>query len=635
MDGAGGLRAVVLSGKAEHMLPGIADSSVDAVICDPPYGLAEHKPEVIAKALAAWLAGDRMHVPDGRGFMSMAWDKFVPPPGIWDECFRVLKPGGHMAVFAGTRTQDLMGLSIRLAGFEIRDSLHWITGEGFPKNRSTQLKPAHEPIILARKPFRGSMAANVQEHGTGAMNLAACTVGRAPGDRTEYGGNGDEPSAASYGVITGQRARVAYKPGTGGRWAPNLLLTHTADCQPAGTRKVKPSNGSGRASAKSGGIGGGMFGDGTPDLIGGAHVDSDGTETVQAWSCAPGCPVAGLDAQSGISSEKARVLNRNGKRQMDGWGLTAESKGIVHGDTGGASRFFPQFAWDPEYDLPFLTSECVLYGMLTGCERVNGAVTRSLAGDLHPGSAASDVRAFQPRPDEARPESLMSSALTADSSSVTTQATAGGTVPADATAKSGVQSALLALYAESLCGSCATAIAQSVAAMQHGHSVTQALGLPSTGDFSEQILNHSLALFAEDLVKSGTILTTAGSMTSLGCAVDAISMYITRVSRPGASESVPEFMKYQAKAAKRERPVAGGVKPHPTVKPLALMRWLVRLLCPPDGMILDPFTGTAPVVQAALLEGFRCIAMDSWPDAIAHARVRLAAYTETGEVVFG
>ena len=65
--------------------------------------------------------------------MGREWDKFVPPPGIWDECFRVLKPGGHMLVFAAPRTADLMGLSIRLAGFEIRDSLHWLQGAGFPK----------------------------------------------------------------------------------------------------------------------------------------------------------------------------------------------------------------------------------------------------------------------------------------------------------------------------------------------------------------------------------------------------------------------------------------------------------------------------------------------------------------------
>lgn len=114
---------------ALDVLPTLPDASVDAVVCDPPYGLADHHPRVIAEALAAWLAGDRAYVPDGPGgFMGRAWDRFVPPPAVWDECLRVLKPGGHLVAFAAPRTADLMGLSIRLAGFEIRDSLHWIFG---------------------------------------------------------------------------------------------------------------------------------------------------------------------------------------------------------------------------------------------------------------------------------------------------------------------------------------------------------------------------------------------------------------------------------------------------------------------------------------------------------------------------
>jgi site-specific DNA-methyltransferase (adenine-specific) len=96
--------------------------AVDAVVTDPPYGLADLKPKVVIKALAEWLAGARSFVPDGRGFMSTRWDRFVPPPAAWDECYRVLKPGGCLLAFAAPRTADLMGLSIRLAGFEIRDS---------------------------------------------------------------------------------------------------------------------------------------------------------------------------------------------------------------------------------------------------------------------------------------------------------------------------------------------------------------------------------------------------------------------------------------------------------------------------------------------------------------------------------
>src|SRR5699024_7777846 len=108
---------------------------VDAVVTDPPYGLSNTKPAQVADVLKAWVTGDTASVPAKRGgFMGKDWDSFVPPPAVWEECMRVLTPGGHMAVFAGARTKDLMGLSIRLAGFEIRDTLGWVYGSGFPKS---------------------------------------------------------------------------------------------------------------------------------------------------------------------------------------------------------------------------------------------------------------------------------------------------------------------------------------------------------------------------------------------------------------------------------------------------------------------------------------------------------------------
>lgn len=116
-------------GDCLEVLRELPDNSVDSVVTDPPYGLSSTKPAQVADVLAAWVTGDTEAVPAKKGgFMGKDWDSFVPPPAVWAECLRVLKPGGHMAVFAGARTQDLMGLSIRLAGFEIRDTLGWIYG---------------------------------------------------------------------------------------------------------------------------------------------------------------------------------------------------------------------------------------------------------------------------------------------------------------------------------------------------------------------------------------------------------------------------------------------------------------------------------------------------------------------------
>jgi site-specific DNA-methyltransferase (adenine-specific) len=226
-------------------LRAMPDASVDSIVTDPPYGLSKTDPASVADTLTKWATGDREHVPTGRGFRGKSWDSFVPPPAVWDECLRVLKPGGHMVVFAGSRTQDLMGLSIRLAGFDIRDSVAWLYGSGFPKSMNvakaidktagewssgvapqwdgwgTALKPAHEPIIVARKPLAGTVAGNVLEHGTGALNIDACRVGTERRLNSPAG----NPSGAEGTVAMGGRWRKdATAQEAVGRWPANVVL---------------------------------------------------------------------------------------------------------------------------------------------------------------------------------------------------------------------------------------------------------------------------------------------------------------------------------------------------------------------------------------------------------------------------
>ena len=281
----------IIHGDCLEELKKIDDNSVDAVICDPPYGLSNTKPTQVADVLAAWVTGDTEKVPAKRGgFMGADWDSFVPPPAVWEECMRVLKPGGHMAVFAGARTQDLMGLSIRLAGFEIRDTLGWIYGSGFPKSMDvskaidkaageerevigskvtgnakqrtsatgefadgnhggqqvvditapatseaarwdgwgTALKPAIEPIILARKPLDGTVANNVLAHGVGGLNIDACRV--AADDKAKFPVGVVSETGTVYG---GGEGIYADRPRTedrnpAGRFPANVLLDEHA-----------------------------------------------------------------------------------------------------------------------------------------------------------------------------------------------------------------------------------------------------------------------------------------------------------------------------------------------------------------------------------------------------------------------
>jgi DNA modification methylase len=115
----------LFNGDCFEKLKGLPDNSVDSIVTDPPYGLS--KDPNMVDVLEAWMNG--LEYKHGhKGFMGKEWDSFVPGPNVWKECLRVLKPGGHIVAFFGTRTYDLGVLAIRMAGFEVRDQLAWVYG---------------------------------------------------------------------------------------------------------------------------------------------------------------------------------------------------------------------------------------------------------------------------------------------------------------------------------------------------------------------------------------------------------------------------------------------------------------------------------------------------------------------------
>ena len=202
----------LLQGDCLQKLKELKDNSVDSVVTDPPYEI---------------------------GFMGKGWDDsgIANNPELWKEVLRVLKPGGHLLSFSHSRTYHRQAVAVEDAGFEIRDQIMWIYGSGFPKSHNigksvdkllgnerevigsrklqgttlhegnfrknhdeidltkgqspyegwgTALKPAHEPIVMARKPFKGTVANNVLEHGTGGINIDGCRVGFvSDGDKKE------------------------------------------------------------------------------------------------------------------------------------------------------------------------------------------------------------------------------------------------------------------------------------------------------------------------------------------------------------------------------------------------------------------------------------------------------------------
>lgn len=160
----------------------LPDASIDSIVTDPPYHLTNNGG---GPSQANDSAYSRSRAGASRsGFMGMTWDggDTAFQVATWAECLRVLKPGGHLLAFSGARTYHRMTCAVEDAGFEIRDQIMWLYGSGFPKSRNgewggTALKPAHEPIVVARKPLVGTVEANWRLHGTGALNIAGCRVG--------------------------------------------------------------------------------------------------------------------------------------------------------------------------------------------------------------------------------------------------------------------------------------------------------------------------------------------------------------------------------------------------------------------------------------------------------------------------
>ncbi len=177
-------RVVLHQNDCRDVLRGLADNSIDSVVTDPPYALVSIQKRFGKPGSAPT---KDVYGRGAAGFMGKQWDtgEVAFSEEFWAEVLRVLKPGGHVVAFSGTRTYHRMAVAIEDAGFEIRDQLGWVYGSGFPKSHNqhgdwegwgTALKPAWEPIALARKPLTGTVAANLAEWGVGAINVDGCRV---------------------------------------------------------------------------------------------------------------------------------------------------------------------------------------------------------------------------------------------------------------------------------------------------------------------------------------------------------------------------------------------------------------------------------------------------------------------------
>lgn len=490
------------------VLPTLPDASVDAVICDPPCGLAGHHPTVIARALAAWLAGDRTHLPSGTGFLGRDWDVFVPPPAVWDECLRVLKPGGHLIAFAGARTVDLMTLSIRLAGFEVRDGLHWIYGSGMPEGQD---------IAKSIDRHRDDRAQVLQVTAwlAGARDDAGWTNKRIDG---LFGFNGmaghwtSGKTDASVPTLT-QWGRLREAMGFDDTAILPLVEELNGRVGSLGEAwSQREVTGRGHRVRRESDV------QNVPLSAGGYNITAPASEAARRWQ--------GWNTQLKPAHEPIVLA-----RKSTGFNTTVANV-LLHGtgalNIDGCRTGFRE-AWP-------LNQAGIGYG---------GSSGQGLVVDGGMGRWPSNVV-------------LTHQPLVDTDGQVIGDACADGCVPGCPVAEMDRQS-----------------------------------GVRTSGQ-----------------MRAGT---PRGNRSGWSGDMPAQTGAETYGDTGGASRFFPVF-RYQAKAPSSERPRLADGTAWIAVKPLALMRWLVRLVTPPGGVIIDPFAGTGTTLEAAAAEGFTAIGIEREKD---------------------
>jgi DNA modification methylase len=540
-------RVTLHGGDCMDVLSRLEEASIDACVTDPPYHLTSIvKRFTTVSDLDVEVAKATPHRRTSSGFMGKQWDggDIAFRPETWAAVYRVMKPGAHLLAFSGTRTYHRMVCAIEDAGFEIRDCIQWVYGSGFPKSHDvskgidraagaerevvgsytrglamhpgnegadnwrenytghvsitapatnaarewqgwgTALKPACEPIVLARKPLIGTVAENVLQHGTGAINIDGCRI------------PGEVPSVPQPNLT----------PGHGKRRKGNCGLGASDG------RIGEMSSASGRWPA---------------NVI---HVGSE--EVVGAFP----------DARS-AGDYPSDSLTREGVTSFGG------KQGALYSDSGSAARFFYQVKQDePCLSIRDVSDVGERFDLKS--ERVVSVLIRAVEASTH--RLALQRQSYR-----------------------------------------GTSIAVTATELEIICAS----VTEIIQNLERRYS----LGFPH-----ENLEARLPGVRCVAIPKRIGTTTITVDRSTLGPFVELATFDITETSEEvGASGSARRFW-YSSKADSDDRL---GSK-HPTVKPLDLMQYLVRLITPKGGLVLDPFSGTGTTGEAAWREGMRAVLIE-------------------------
>lgn len=389
----------VINGNNIDLLKNYPDNYFDAVVTDPPYGLGK-EPDA-TELMKGWIEKG-YHEISGSGFMGKEWDAFVPQPVFWKEVFRVLKHGGHVVAFYGTRTYDWGVMAMRFAGFEVRDCIQWIYGSGFPKSHNIskaidKVYGAEREVIGEKE--RGSVEEakergvgflsdpanrnNTKQFGYGTELITAPSTEQAK----QWDGWGSALKPANEPIVLARKplekglsiAENVLKWGTGGINIDGCRIV--IDKNDPNHINTKPSKSADTSIFNIGGINYGQNVQGRfpANLIlthhpececkglkkvkgtSGQLTDGDGEdretkfgqiksnkvttyygseETIEDWDCHEDCPIRIMDEQSGILKSGKLIGEYNGFGNNGIYGKSGTSNRNYESDTGGASRFF-------------------------------------------------------------------------------------------------------------------------------------------------------------------------------------------------------------------------------------------------------------------------------------------------------
>ena len=622
------------NGDCIEVMSQMPPESVDAIVTDPPYGLSNTTPAQVADTITKWAGGDRDHVPTGRGFMGKSWDAFVPPPAVWDECLRVLKPGGHMLVFAGSRTQDLMGLSIRLAGFELRESLAWLYGAGFPKSHDvskaigklagvgdatapeaaqwdgwgTALKPGHEPVVCARKPLNvvpldWRLVADVHHALAGLLWLS---------------------------LSPAKRAELASPSSPAGRLAGacvSALVSAALDTSPDASDQTATFNSPALASTSS-------------------NIASSWNVTLGALSARTRTSTT---STASSTTTALRTLNSllgpiTSQTTMPKCGcLLGGPSSPAPSVASSSSDEWARWLHTLSASVPATATEGIALAVASALAQVAGELSDAPAGassatQTATTGAAASRSAFEPVVLARKPlaeKTVARNVLAHGTGAINIDACR---IETDDNLNGGGYSntATTGTFLLGGAGSVDELRALAAAGEKTPNGETAALVLARAETAKERVgeyvqpsgrwpanvlLDQHAAVWVDEqsgVTKSSVRPATGGPIFKSSQSFKGGGEQVDIGDRGHADQGGASRFFYTAKAPKRERPSYttedGQTVQHSTVKPLAIMRWLLRLVTPPGGTVLDPFAGSGTTIEAALIEGFNPIGIEMETD---------------------